>query len=280
MSTPEPTVRKIQSGPVALSVAEHVGTERHDTPVLLIHGWPDSGYLWRHQVDFLVRQGFRVIVPDLRGFGASERPSEAADYAIGKSVADMTTILDAVGVSAAHVVGHDWGAVVAWSLAATQPDRVRTLTALSVPHPGARRTLRQSEMAWYQLFFQFEGVAEATIQADDFAWLRWLMRGGEGDFDRYVVDLARPGALTASLNWYRANLAPRPPGSAPRLPAVAAPTMGIWSDGDHFLDGERMAASGEFVIGKWRHEVISGASHWIPVDAPDRLNELLGDWLS
>jgi pimeloyl-ACP methyl ester carboxylesterase len=133
-------------------------------------------------------------------------------------------------------------------------------------------------MAWYQLFFQFAGIAEATIRHDDWAWLRAFTRG-DGDLDSWIADLGRPGALTASLNWYRANVAPRMPGPRPELPPVTAPTLGIWSTGDHYLDGERFRESGTHVRGRWRYEEIDGASHWIPVDAPGRLNDLLLEWL-
>ncbi len=167
---------------------------------------------------------------------------------------------------------------MAWFTATAHPDRVHKLVVLSVPHPLAPHTLRQREMAWYQLFFQFEGIAEAWLQHDDWALLRELLRGN-GDVDRYISDLSRPDALTASLNWYRANLAPRMPGSLPTLPPVEAPTLGIWSTNDHYLDGERMKMSGRFLKGPWRYEQIDGASHWIPLDASDRLNQLLIEWL-
>jgi pimeloyl-ACP methyl ester carboxylesterase len=194
-------------------------------------------------------------------------------------VADVIGILDALGIAAAHVVGHDWGAGVAWLTAAIHPDRVNKLVALSVPHPRSPQTIRQREMAWYQLFFQFEGVAEAWMQLDDWALLREFLRG-DGDVDRYIEDLSRPGALTASLNWYRANLSPRPPGPGRPMPPVKAPTLAVWSTNDHYLDGDRMEASAAFVEGPWRYERIDGASHWIPLDAPDRLNELLLEWLA
>jgi pimeloyl-ACP methyl ester carboxylesterase len=270
----EGSSRTVEVGGVRLHVKDHGS----GTPVLLLHGWPDSGYLWRHQIPFLAGHGFRVIVPDLRGLGRSDRPAAVADYALSRAVGDVAGILDALGVEAAHVVGHDWGAAVAWLTAMFLPDRVRTLTVLSVGHPRAPGTIRQHEMAWYQLFFQFEGVAEATLQYDDWAWLREFSRG-DGDLERYIEDLSRPGALTASLNWYRANLAPRPPGNPRELPPVTAPTLGIWSTNDHYLDGERMEKSGACVAGPWRYEVIPAASHWIPLDAPDRLNELLLGWL-
>ena len=259
---------------VSLYVEDH----GEGTPVLLIHGWPDSAYLWRHQIPFLTGHGFRAIAPDMRGFGRSSRPPEVADYALANAVGDVVGILDSFGIETAHVVGHDWGAGVAWLTATFFPERVSKLVVLSVGHPRAPRTLRQDEMAWYQLFFQFEGVAEATLQYKDWAWLRRFSRG-DGDQERVLEDLSRPGALTAGLNWYRANLAPRMPGTAPELPPVTVPTLGIWSTNDYYLDGERMEKSSDFVNAPWRYEEIEGASHWIPLDAPDRLNELLLDWL-
>lgn len=259
-------------------ISLHVEDHGSGTPILLLHGWPDSTRLWRNQIPFLVSNGFRVIAFDLRGFGRSDKPEGVAAYALPNAIVDAVGVLDALGVPTAHVVGHDWGAALAWLIAMFQPDRVDKLVVLSVPSPGVPQTLRQREMAWYQLFFQFEGVAEETIPYDDWRWLREFLRGA-GDLDAYVQDLSRPGALTASLNWYRANLAPRSPGPPPALPPVKTPTLGIWSTGDNYLDGARMEASGRLVDGTWRYEVIEGASHWIPLDAPDRLNELLLEWL-
>jgi pimeloyl-ACP methyl ester carboxylesterase len=265
----------IEANGISLYVEEH----GEGVPILMLHGWPDSARLWRHQVPVLAARGYRVITPDLRGFGRSEQPGEVRSYGLRNVVGDITGLLDRLGVPAAHVVGHDWGAAVAWLTAIMRPDRVRTLTAISVPHPLAPPTVRQYEMAWYQLFFQFYGVAEATIEHDDWAWLRMFSRG-DGDLSQAIENLSRPGALTASLNWYRANLAPQLPGRTPALPPVTAPTLGIWSTGDHYLDGERMKGSAEFVQGPWRYEEIPGASHWVPLDAPGRLNDLLLDWLS
>jgi pimeloyl-ACP methyl ester carboxylesterase len=247
-------------------------------PVLLLHGWPDSSAVWRATVPVLAEHGFRVITPDLRGFGQSSRPECKEHYRLRNSVADVAAILDACGAARAHVVGHDFGAAVSWLTAMYLPDRVQTLTAISVPHLLAPMTMRQREMSWYLLFFQFEGVAEATLEYRDWAEFRELMPGYQ-DIDRAIDLLSRPGALTATLNWYRANVAPRPPGPAPELPPVTAPTLGIWSDGDRYLDGVRMRASGDLVKGPWRYEEIPGATHWIPLDAPERLNELLLDWL-
>ena len=259
-------------------ISLHIEEHGSGKPVLLLHGWPDSSYLWRNQIPFLVANGFRAIAPDLRGFGRSDRPEGVAAYSVQNAVADVVGILDALDIDAADMVAHDWGASVAWFTAIAHPNRVHRLVVLSVPHPLAPRTLRQREMAWYQLFFQFEGIAEAWLQRDNWALFREILRGN-GDVDRYISDLSRPDALKASLNWYRANLAPRLPESPPKLPPVEAPTLGIWSSNDHYLDGERMKMSGRFVNGPWRYEQIDDASHWIPLDAPDRLNQLLMEWL-
>jgi pimeloyl-ACP methyl ester carboxylesterase len=259
-------------------ISLHVKEDGSGTPVLLLHGWPDSAYVWRNQIPFLTRHGFRTIAPDMRGFGQSSRPAEAAEYALSKSVSDVIGLLDALELDSAHVVGHDWGAAVAWGTAMAHPDRIEKLVVLSVGHPSVPKSPRQDEMAWYQLFFQFEGIAEANLAYDDWAWLRRFLRGA-GDEERYEQDLSRPGALTASLNWYRANLAPKMPGPSPELPPVLVPTLGIWSTNDHYLDGERMQKSGEYVKGPWRYEEIEGASHWIPLEAPDLLNSLLLEWL-
>jgi pimeloyl-ACP methyl ester carboxylesterase len=259
-------------------ISLHVEDHGSGKPVFLLHGWPDSSYLWRNQIPFLVANGFRAIAPDLRGLGRSDRPEDVAAYSMQNAVADVVGILDALSIEKADIVGHDWGAAVAWLTAATHANRVRRLIVLSVPHPFAPQTLRQREMAWYQLFFQFAGVAEAWLQRDDWALFREMLRG-HGDVDRYISDLSRPDALKASLNWYRANLAPRLPDSRPSLPPVEVPTLGIWSSNDHYLDGERMRVSRGFVKGPWRYEQIDDASHWIPLDAPDRLNQLLIEWL-
>lgn len=270
-------MRRVAGDGVELAVLD----EGEGCPVLLLHGFPDSSRLWRHQVAVLSAAGMRAIVPDLRGFGESEKPEAVQEYAVARSVADMVAVLDALAIDRGHVVGHDFGAVVAWVLAALVPDRVDRLVAMSVGHPatGQLRTMEDREKAWYQLLFQFPDVAEALLQRDDWKLFReWLRE--DGDIEHYLTDLSRPGALTAGLNWYRANLAPKlelqrrtPP------PAVAAATLGLWSSGDNYLTEHRMIRSGEHVTGAWRYERIEGASHWMQLDDPDRVNELLVEFL-
>jgi pimeloyl-ACP methyl ester carboxylesterase len=271
-------VRRIEGDGVQLAVLDDGAGQ----PVLLLHGFPDSSRLWRHQIPALVDAGFRTIAPDLRGFGESGRPAAVEDYAMRRSIADMLAALDALELERAHVVGHDFGAGLAWVLAALVPERVDRLVVMSVGHPNAFRppSIAQREKFWYQLLFQFEDVAEALIQRNDWQLFRDVL-GGAQDLERYIADLSRPGALTAALNWYRANAAPAKELEWTRhFPSVAAPTLGIWSSGDSFLVEEGMVASREHVTGPWRYERIEGAGHWLQLDAPARVNELLLEFLA
>jgi pimeloyl-ACP methyl ester carboxylesterase len=249
--------------------------------VLLLHGFPDSSLLWRNQVPALVDADRRVIAPDLRGFGESDRPEAVEDYAIRRSVADMVAVLNALDVERADIVGHDWGAGLAWALAAYLPERVGRLVVMSVGHPNTLRqpSIAQREKAWYQLLFQFTGVAEELIQRDDWKLFREMV-GDAVDRERYVADLSRPGALTAGLNWYRANATPAQELERTRpFPAVDVPTIGIWSSGDNFLTEDSMLGSREHVTGPWRYERIEGAGHWLQLDAPTQVNALLLEFL-
>ena len=261
----------------------YVRDEGSGTPVILLHGFPDTGDLWRKQVPALVQQGFRAIVPDMRGRGRSSKPDAVSDYRLSSIVRDVTGILDALRIERAHVVGHDWGAAVAWLVAALAPERVDRLVAISVGAPGAaaRPTLEAFQKGWYRLLFLFEGVAEDVIQRDDWYLFRLFLAGAQ-DTDAYVKTLSEPGALMPALNWYRANLPVQAlfgRSGGPQLPMVKADTLGIWSTGDLYLTEEAMTRSEQRVQGRWRYEQLGG-SHWVPIDQPDRLNRLLLDFLS
>lgn len=241
-------------------------------PVLLLHGWPDTHDLWRNQVKALTEAGFRTIAPDLRGFGASDKPADVEAYALQHSVVDMVTVLDELGIAKTLLVAHDWGAALGWGLASFLPDRIEKYATLSVGHPSAFRNagLEQRMRSWYMLLFQFEGIAEQWLGENPFIF------GGHPDSDSIKAHLDRPGALTASLGWYRANAHPRTLlGEGPQLPPVQCPVLGIWSDGDIALTEKQMTDSGEFVTGGWTYEKVEGAGHWMQVDAPDKVNGLL-----
>jgi pimeloyl-ACP methyl ester carboxylesterase len=258
-----------------------VRDEGDGTPVVLLHGFPDTSHVWRNQIPTLVRAGFRVVAPDLRGAGESDRPQDVTAYRITTLAGDVVAILDALGIERARLVGHDWGAGLSWVVAGLHADRVERLVAMSVGHPNTQRDppVEQREKSWYTLWFQFEGLAEELVPRDDWKLLREWTRGN-GDIDRYIRDLARPGAIRAGVNWYRANVPPkRELGPRRDFPAIAAPTLGIWSSGDDYLLEEPLKRSGEHVTGGWRYERIDGASHWLQLDAPDRVNELLLEFL-
>lgn len=246
------------------------------TPVVLLHGFPDSGALWRHVVPRLTVQGYRTIALDQRGFGRSAAPRGRKRYRMHHLAADVLAVLDALGVAKAHVVGHDWGAIVGWHLAAEHPDRVRTLAALSVGHRAAFLAggLRQLAKSWYVAVALVPFVAERLIRARRWWLLRRLARHGATDEARWIADLSRPGRATAALDWYRANV-PAPGSRAP----VSTPVLGVYGDRDVALTEAQMTASAGFVRGPWRYVRLDGVGHWMPLEAPDALTAaLLGFW--
>lgn len=248
--------------------------------VLLLHGFPDSRHLWRHQVPALVEAGLRVVAPDLRGFGDAPKPEEVEAYGIPVVVEDVIGIADALGIDGFSVVGHDWGAVVAWLLAAYHPERVERLVALSVGCPGTSgmRTVEQIELAWYAMLFRYGEGVEEFVRADDWRFLRYL-GAGDGDRERYLRDLSRPGALTAALNWYRANFHLDLTDPGPPIPRIGCPVLGVWSDGDRYLTEDGMRNSEEHVDGPWRYQRVEGASHWMMLDRPREVSRLLVEFL-
>ena len=249
-------------------------------PVLLLHGFPDSGRLWRNQVPALAEAGYKVIVPDQRGYGKSDKPAEVEAYNILYLAGDVGAVLDDAGVDRVHVVGHDWGAAVAWAIGAMVPDRVDHLVTLSVGHPSTFRgdDFEQTEKSWYMLLFQFPGVAEQWLSND--GWANFRRWGRHPDTDGVIAELEADGSLTPGLNWYRANIPPESYlGPAIELPPVQAPTMGVWSTGDFALTEGQMTRSAGNVKGPWRYERIEGPGHWMQLEAPDKVNRLLLDFL-
>lgn len=254
-------------------------------PVLLLHGFPDSRFLWRHQIPALSEAGYRVIAPDLRGFGDAPRPIQVRAYRRPFLVADILKLLDCLGLGRVHLVGHDWGASLSWRIAGSYPERVDRLVVLSVGAPASPgwETIAQREASWYFDFFCKPGTAEAALTADDWTLFREWSRG-QGDHERHLRDLARPGALTAGLNWYRAAFMPLDPGEPPlpALPAwnqVKSATLGLWGADDPFLLEPQIAMSAGAVAAPWRYERIEGAGHWLMLDQPDPLNTLLLEFL-
>jgi len=260
--------------------------EENAPAAILLHGFPDSSAVWSKVTPLLVDGGYRVIAPDMRGFGETDIPRRLSDYEIQSGAAvDVIGILDHLKISKAHLVGHDFGAPVAWALAAQKPDRFHSLAALSVGHTRAFLSAgaEQKRRSFYILVHQLRGVCEWLYKRNDWALLRrhW---DATRQIDETIAQLARPGRLTAGLNWYRANISLKrmlfPPAEGEfGEERVAIPTLGIWSSGEKYLVEAQMTGSADYVDGSWTYERIDGASHWLQVDAPDRLAALLlGHW--
>ena len=263
--------------------ADGVGIEYEVTgegrPVVLLHGFPDSGRLWRHQVPALAAAGFQVIVPDLRGCGRSGKPEVVEAYSLPLLAGDVLAILAAQQIERAHLVGHDWGAALAWVLAALAPDQVDHLVAMAVGHPSTfLRTLEQRQLSWYMLLFQFPGIGERWLSEDDWAGFRGWAR--HPDADRVIDELEASSSLTPGLNWYRANIPAQSwAGPPPQLPPIQARVMGIWSTADMALCETQMTDSAMNIAGTWRYERLEGPGHWMQLEAREQINSLLSDFL-
>ena len=252
-----------------------------DGPVVVaLHGFPQTSASWAGVGPPLVAAGFRVLAPDQRGYSPGARPQDVRSYALAAVVGDALALADAAGADRFHVVGHDWGAAVGWALAGQHPDRVATLTAVSVPHPGSLvRAFAGSQAlrSWYMLMFQVPGLAERLFRARDGAVVRRMLSGtGMPDPEPSVRLLADPQAATATLNWYRAL---RLPGNL-RARRTAVPTLYVWSDRDTALGRRAAEGTAAFVDGPYRFVVLPGVSHWVPEERPAELAALLLEHLA
>ncbi|MET0763247.1 MAG: alpha/beta hydrolase [Blastococcus sp.] len=252
-------------------------------PVLLLHGFPQTSASWSAVTPLLAEANLRTYAPDQLGYSPGARPDEVDAYS-AQNVAQVTCdLLTGLGLPRADVVGHDWGANVAWTLAAWHPDRVRSLTAVSVPHPAAytaafRADPEQKERSGYIRLFWQAGKAEQVLLEDDARRLRRMLSGSDGEtgvpaeaIDEYVAVLSAPGALTAALNWYRAM------SSATRVDPVEVPTTYVWSDGDVAIGRTAAEACVNHVTGDYRFVELPGVTHWIPEQAPEELASAILD---
>lgn len=253
--------------------------------VILLHGFPQTSYEWRNQISALGEAGFRAVAPNQRGYSAGARPATIQDYAVPRLVEDIVGLADAVGAERFHIVGHDWGAIIAWAVAVAAPARVISASPVSVPHPDAfARVLsdptscQPEASSYFDVFVQPD--SEDNFVANDNAGLRGFFAGIEEDaVEDYVQVLGSKAALGSALNWYRANIADRLV-SGPAMGVVRVPTMFTWSDGDTALCIDGAELTEEYVDAPYRFEVIEGVSHWIPDLAPDQMTELLLDHIN
>lgn len=240
--------------------------------VLLIHGFPDSAAMWTHQIESVHDAGYRCIAPDNVGCGESEIAAYRRDYHAQIIMEDHRALLDHLQVRKAHVVGHDWGAVLGWLLAGWHPTRVHSLMVLSVGHPMAfaRSGIDQKLASWYIVFFLLAGLAERLLIGNGRFSLRRLC-SSHPEINEVMTRMSKPGRLTAALRIYRASTIAM---IFRRHPRVALPTLGIWSRGDVYLVESQMRNSARYMDGPWVCEVIDGG-HWISLEQPEFLNSRL-----
>lgn len=250
--------------------------------VILLHGFPADRHCWEAVTPALHQAGYRTLAPDQRGYSPGARPPKRADYRMGALVGDVLALADAAGTTRFHVVGHDWGAPVAWNLAARHPTRVRSVTGVSVPHPRAfaeaLRHLDQLRMSWYMAAFQVPVVPEWLLGLRQGAFFRQsLERTGLGpDAASRYAQRAAAGGLRGPLNWYRAL----PLDAHQAVPPVEVPALFVWGNQDRFCSARAAAACHRWLRGPSRIERLPGESHWIPETAPATLAHLLVEHLA
>jgi pimeloyl-ACP methyl ester carboxylesterase len=249
-----------------------------------LHGFPEFWYGWRHQIPAFADAGYRVVVPDQRGYNRSDKPDSIDAYTTDEVAADAVGLLDALGHDRARFVGHDWGAAVLWHVLLAHPERVERAATMNVPHPAVFQEFLSSQpsqllKSWYMFFFQLPRVPEVAFSAVDWRGLRWFMDTSNRedtftreDVRRYVEAWSRPGAFTGMLNWYRAVF--RADGADPPTMTVEPETMLVWGTGDAYLNRE-MAPESMSYCEDGRLELVEDATHWVQHERPDLVNDLL-----
>ena len=259
--------------------------------VVLLHGFPELWYSWRHQIPALAAAGLRVVAPDMRGYNLSSKPAGVAAYSIGRLAGDVRDLIHERGETRAGLVGHDWGGAVAWATAAIHPDAIERLAVLNLPHPRRMieglRTTRQLRRSWYMFAFQLPWLPERMARSG--RW-RWLRAGFEhdarpgaftvSDIERYTQAWSQPGAMTAMINYYRAAFRHPSLRMRGRAGAIEAPTLVIWGERDRYLGAELAEPHREDVPGLQRVVRLPHASHWVAQDDPERVSALLAEFFT
>jgi len=257
-------------------------------PVVLLHGFPEFWYGWRKQIPALVEAGCRVIVPDQRGYNLSDKPKGVKSYGVFTLVDDIIGLIHALGYEKVNLVGHDWGAVVAWTLAIKYPERLQRLSIMNVPHPAVmkrflQRDFEQFRRSWYVFFFQLPWLPEAGLKQNDWRGAISALRDSskpnsftDDDIVKYKEAWSQPGAITSMINWYRAILRYQPP--MPKDPRVKIPTLMMWGMKDFALS-HRMARPSMDYVDEGNLILFPEATHWVHLDAAEEVNHYLIDFI-
>ena len=258
--------------------------------VVLLHGFPQQNSSWEQIIPLLTAKGFRCLAPNQRGYSPGARPTRRRDYRATELVKDILALIDASGADRVHLVGHDWGAAVAWGVAGNAPERLASMSALSVPHPMAfmrsMLTSRQGLASWYMYVNQLPWVAERFMLGRDGkgkTMAKVLTRSGlpPEAAARDARSMAEPGALTAALNWYRAMpMDFSGLGVGSKAQKITVPALYVWSDRDIALTAKPARDTANYVSGPYRFETLAGASHWLPEEKPAEVAELLLQWFA
>jgi len=256
-------------------------------PVILLHGFPETWRCWIRQLPELVDAGFRVIIPDQRGYNLSDKPKEIKNYRVDELVKDILGLIDALDYEKVNLVGHDWGAAVAWMLAYKHPERLQRMSILNVPHPlvmrrFVQRDFEQMRRSWYIFFFQLPWLPEAGMRADNWRGMVRALRGSgkihtftNEDIKKYKEAWSQPGAITAMVNWYRAI---RYQAKLPGEMRIKVPTLMMWGMKDAALT-HRMARPSMDHVDEGNLILFPEATHWVQHEAAEEVNHYLIDFL-
>ncbi len=278
--------RQLELRVSGLTFEADVDGERGAPLVLLLHGFPQTSYSWRHQLPALAGAGFFAVAPNQRGYSPQARPPPLEDYATDLLVSDARAMARALGYSKYHLVGHDWGGQLSWLLAARYPGELDSLTVLSRPHPAAfaramKTDAAQADRSRHHRAFQ-DANAVHELLADDAKRLRGTLRHQgvpDADIDAYLERLGNLEALDAAINWYRAPRVASGALAPPDVPAVTVATMYLWGDQDATVGRMAAEATVSFVSAPYRFEVLPGVGHFITDQASERVNELMLQWV-
>ena len=255
-------------------------------PIIFLHGFPEFWYGWRKQIDYFTRRGYRVLVPDQRGYNLSDKPMAISDYGLDELSADVEGLIDIAARGCATVVGHDWGGAVAWRAAMLFPEKINRLVVINVPHPAVmnralKKNFRQKRRSWYMMFFQLPLIPELLLSMGNYRYMRlvlvrssWPGTFTDEDLRQYVLAWSHAGALNAMLNWYRGMMhSTLKPVKSRR---IKVPTLMIWGTADPFL-GQEMARPSIRRCLNGRLELVPGATHWVQHEESSVVNGLIAD---
>lgn len=273
----------------ANNIRFHYVDEGSGELVVLLHGFPEFWYGWKNQIPVLAKQ-YRVVAPDMRGYNFTEKPPNVSDYRIEILAKDIAELIKALGYEKAIVVGHDWGAAVAWAVAALHPEVVKKLAILNVPHPAELKralmgfNLAQWKKSWYMFFFQLPGIPEKIIGTEKFfkgTFKKMCMKKyavSKEDIEKYVVAYSQPGAVTSAIAYYRAAF--RSTFSAVELPKIQAPVLMLWGEHDTALGKELTYRTAEYCENTFEIKYDPTSGHFVQHDNPEWVNENLLEFMS